>query len=114
MELEKAVSLKYHSAVGRLLLDWLNGVLPHFQQYFNHITATAHIIHDFLHQYYAGALKCLAQGYSHEKTQRIHCGSNPGPLDYESNILPLSYILLLLRGEAVRDKAFRVLQGLWP
>ena len=33
------------------------------------------------------ALKCLAQGHSHEKTQRIHCGLNPGPLDYESNPL---------------------------
>ena len=67
MKLEKAVSLKYYSAVDRLLLDWLNGVLPHFQQYFSHITASAHIIHDFLHQYYAGALKCLAQGYAQEK-----------------------------------------------
>ena len=37
------------------------------------------------------ALKCLAQGHSHEKTQRIQCGSNPGPLDYESNTLPLSH-----------------------
>ena len=36
------------------------------------------------------ALKCLVQGHSHEKTQRIQCGSNPGPLDYESNTLPLS------------------------
>ena len=25
------------------------------------------------------------------KTQRIQCGSNPGPLDYESNTLPLSH-----------------------
>ena len=38
------------------------------------------------------ALKCLAQGHSHEKTQRIQCGSNPGPLDYESNTLPLSHV----------------------
>ena len=37
------------------------------------------------------ALKCLAQGHSHEKTQRIQCGSNPGPLDYESNTLPLGH-----------------------
>ena len=29
------------------LIDWLNGVLRHFQQYFSHITATAHIIHVF-------------------------------------------------------------------
>ena len=34
------------------------------------------------------ALKCLAQGHSHEKSQRIQCGSNPGPL---SNTLPLSH-----------------------
>ena len=38
------------------------------------------------------ALKCLAQGHSHEKTQRIQCGSNPGPRDYESNTLPLSHV----------------------
>ena len=38
------------------------------------------------------ALKCLAQGHSHEKTQRIQCGSNPGPLDYESKTLPLSHV----------------------
>ena len=36
-------------------------------------------------------LKCLAQGHSREKTQRIQCGSNPGPLDYESNTFPLSH-----------------------
>ena len=36
------------------------------------------------------ALKCLAQGHSREKTRRIQCGSNPGPLDYELNTLPLS------------------------
>ena len=37
------------------------------------------------------ALKCLVQGHSREKTQRIQCCSNPGPLDYESNTLPLSH-----------------------
>ena len=37
------------------------------------------------------ALKCLAQGHSHEKTKRIQCGSNPGPLDYESKTLPLGH-----------------------
>ena len=36
------------------------------------------------------ALKYLAQGHSHEKTQEP--GSNPGPLDYESNTLPLSHV----------------------
>ena len=29
------------------LIDWLNGVLCPFQQYFSHVTATAHIIHVF-------------------------------------------------------------------
>ena len=38
------------------------------------------------------ALKCLAQGHSHEKNQRIQCGSNPGPLDCKSNTLPLSHV----------------------
>ena len=37
------------------------------------------------------ALKSLAQGHSHEKNQRIQCGSNPGTLNYESNTLPLSH-----------------------
>ena len=36
------------------------------------------------------ALKCLVQGHSHERTQKIQCGSNPELLDYESNTLPLS------------------------
>ena len=51
------------------MIDLLNGVLRHFQQYFSHITATAHIIHVFLgfHQYYAGALKSFAQGHTYEK-----------------------------------------------
>ena len=36
------------------------------------------------------ALKCLAHGHSHEKTQTIQCGSNPGPLKNDSNALPLN------------------------
>ena len=46
------------------------------------------------------ALKCLAQGHSHEKTQRIQCGSNPGPLDYELNTLPLSHFGPLIEEDA--------------
>ena len=71
----------------------LNGDLRCFQQYFSHITATVHMVHVFpgFHQYQAGALKCFAQGHSNEKTQRIQSGSNPGPLEYESNTLPLSH-----------------------
>ena len=45
------------------------------------------------------ALKCLAQGHSHEKTQRIQCGLNPGPLDYESSTLPMSHVGPLVRVE---------------
>ena len=37
------------------------------------------------------ALTFLAEGHSYNKTQRIQCGSNPGPLDYESNTLPMSH-----------------------
>ena len=35
------------------MIDWLYGVLRHFQQYFSHITAIAYIIHVFpgFHQY---------------------------------------------------------------
>ena len=35
------------------MIDWLNGVLRRFQQYFSRITATVHIIHVFpgFHQY---------------------------------------------------------------
>ena len=67
--------------------------LHRFQQYFSHITATGHIINVFpgFHQHQAGTLKCLAQGHSHEKNQRIQCGSNPGLIDYESNTLPQSH-----------------------
>ena len=57
-----------------------------FNRYFSRITATDHIVHVL-----GWALKCLAQGHSHEKTQRIQYSSNPGPLDYESNTLPLSH-----------------------
>ena len=50
------------------------------------------------------ALKCLAQGHSHEKTQRIQCGSNPGPLDYESNTLPQSHVgPYLLLGNGIKQ-----------
>ena len=37
------------------------------------------------------ALKCLAEGHSHENHQRIKRGSDPGPLDYESNTSLLSH-----------------------
>ena len=37
-------------------------------------------------------LKCLAQGHTHAKTQRIQCGSNPGPLGYESKKFIRNYL----------------------
>ena len=39
----KALALKVWDKI-----DWLNGVLRRFQQYFSYITATIHIIHPFL------------------------------------------------------------------
>ena len=59
-------------------VDWM----VRRSQHFSHITATAHIIHVFpgFHKYQAGALKCLVQGLSQGKRQRIRCGSNAGSL----------------------------------
>ena len=65
------------------------GVLRLFQQYFSHITATAHIIHVFLG--FTSTWLELWSVLPKEKIQRIQCGSNPGPLDYESNTLSLSH-----------------------
>ena len=69
----------------------LIGVLHLFQQYFSHITATAHIIHVF-------SWDSPVLGWSSEvscpktlprKAQRIQWVSNPGSLHYKSNTLPL-------------------------
>ena len=75
------------------LIDWLNGALRRFYQYFSHITATAHIIHAFLgftSTRLGSEVSCPRT--LPRKNQRIQCGSNPGPLDYESNTLPLSHM----------------------
>ena len=61
-------------------------------QYFSHITTATYTFHVFPGFQQAAALKYLAQGYSHVKTQMIQCSSNPGPLDNESNTLPLSNV----------------------
>ena len=75
--------------------SWLNGVLRRFQQYFSHITATVHIIHVFPGFSSTGTrlglLSVLPKDPPMKKTQRIQCRSNPGPLDNESNTLPLSH-----------------------
>ena len=58
-----------HNVKGHCELECLNDILCRFQQYFSHITVTAHIIHVLtgFHQYWVGALKCLAKGHSHKK-----------------------------------------------
>ena len=63
------------------LVGWLNGVLRCSQQYFSHITATAHIIHVFpgFHQCYAGALKCLAEGHTNEKPRGSSAAQTQDP-----------------------------------
>ena len=64
-------------------LELLNsGVLCGFQQYFSHIPAIAHIIHVFpwFHQYKTGALKCLTQGYFHEKSRGSSAAQTQDPL----------------------------------
>ena len=50
----------------------LEKAVRRFQQYFSHITATAHIIYIFprFHQYKTGALKCFAHGNSHAKKKK--------------------------------------------
>ena len=69
--------------------NWV--VLRRFQQYFNYITATGHIIHSFF-----GVSQVLGwdsevsypRAITHKKkNQRIQCKA----LDYESNTLPLSH-----------------------
>ena len=76
------------------MVDWLiewcfTPLSTVFQSY--HCNSSHYSCLPGFHQYWAWVPKCLAQGHSHEKTQGIQCDSNPGPLDYESNNLPLSY-----------------------
>ena len=71
--------------------------------------ATAHIIQVFLffHQYY----DVLPKDNSQRKSQGIQCGSNPGPLDYKSNTLQLSYAGPLLLTIRRRLKLYRQVKG---
>ena len=81
------------SSLLSLMIDWLNGVLRCFYQYFSHIMATIHIIHAFLgftSTRLGSEVSCPRT--LPKKTHRIQWGSNPGPLDYESNTLPLSHV----------------------
>ena len=75
------------------LTEWLKGCFMPlstvFQSY--HGNSSHYSCISWVSPVLGWALKCLAQGHSHEKTQRIRCCLNPGPLDYESNTLPLSH-----------------------
>ena len=80
----------------KLIVDWLNGVLCHFQNYFviswQQLTNSCTFI-SWASPVLGWALKCLARGFSWEKTQGIHCGWNLNlvPLGYKSHNLPLSH-----------------------
>ena len=73
-------------------IDWLNGVLSCFQQYFSHITATARIIHVSLS--WVSPVLAWGSKVSCPRTlprkQRIQYVFKPRALDHESNSLPLS------------------------
>ena len=74
-------------------IDWSNDAWHHFQKYFSHITATAHIIHVLpgFHQHYAGVLKCLAQGHSNEKNTEEPMRLEPRTLLLPVNTLPFRH-----------------------
>ena len=73
------------------LVEWCFTLLLTVFQYFSSRRQLTLFMLSWVSPILGWALKCLAQGHSHEKTQRIQCGSNPGPMDYGSNTLPLSH-----------------------
>ena len=74
-----------------LLIDWCFTPLSTvFQSYHGNSSHYSYLT--WVSPVLGWALKCLAQGHSHEKPQSIQCCSNLGPLDYESNTLPLSHV----------------------
>ena len=89
-------------------IDWFDGVLCRFEQYFSHITVTVHF--PGLHQYWARALKVSSPRTHPWKTQRIKDGSNPGPLDYPwiwaHQKIPLiwAHLIFLLCGNETIDQ----------
>ena len=62
-------------------IDWLNGVLRRFQQYFSHITATVHIIHVFpgFHQYQAWPWSVLPKDIPTKKPRRSSAAQTQDP-----------------------------------
>ena len=75
-------------------IDWLNGVLRRFQQYFSHITATAHIIHVFpgFHQYQAGLWSVLPKDTAKENLD------DPVRLEPRTPGLQVKHLITELRG----------------
>ena len=95
------------------LIDWMV-----FYATFNSISVISRRQFTFMLSWVSpvlgSALKYLAQGHSHEN-QRIQWGSNPGPLDYESNTLPLSHVGAHdNRTEYVPSRAYTRLFKIWP
>ena len=78
------------------VIERLNGVLCRFQQHFSHTMAKAHIIHVFpVFPVLSWGSEVSCPRTLPQKTQRTQCGSNPAPLDEESNTLPLTHAVPL-------------------
>ena len=73
------------------LVGWLNGVLRRFQQSFNHGDSSHYSCLSWFSPALSRSSEVSWPRRLLQKTQRIHCGSSPEPLDYESNALPLSH-----------------------
>ena len=76
------------------VIDWLNSVLRRFQQYFSHITATAHIIHVFnwVSPVLGWGSEVSYQRTLPHKNPKDPVQFEPRTLDYEPNTLPLSQV----------------------
>ena len=71
--------------LGKLRIKWLIVQIVFyiaFNSNFSHVTATAHIIHVYpeFHKYQVRALKCLAQGHSHEKPTGSNVAQTQDPM----------------------------------
>ena len=107
---ENKTKKKQHKLLNPLLYnlkfqtDWLNGVSCCFQQYFSHTMVTVLIIYVF-NLIRLGLWSVLPMDSPTKTTQRIQWGSNPGPLVYESNSLPLSHAGALWTSKTLQKKA---------
>ena len=72
------------------MIEWcFTPLLTAFQSYYD--DSSHYSCLPRFHQYLAGALKCLAQGHSHEKNPEDPVWLKPRTMDCESNTLPLSH-----------------------